>query len=422
MKKAVLLSFVMMSITFNSCGKISSDTDTENDAPKERKDIALTRSQTMLVSSGNALACNMLKMIASENSNSFIFSPLSLEYALAMVNNGAAGETEKQIRSVIGFGDQSAEEINQFYKYLTENLLTVDNTVAMNIANAQVFNTAIGDESKYNKNYKKALTNYYNALFEGYDFARNNSKALSEINSWASEQTEGMINPLLEELDPSSATLLMNAIYFKGSWADKFNSSQTRKEEFTKADGEIIKVDMMNQTSDVSFVSKKGYKAISKPYGNGAFKMTFILPDEGISTAELANSLDRTDLERIIGSANSGDVIIKIPKFETSFTIKLNDMLKSLGMVDAFDGNKADFSSMSSDLSLYISRVFQKARIKVEEKGTEAAAVTVIDMKLTSALPDYNEPRLFYATRPFLYAISEISTGAILFMGQFNGD
>lgn len=412
----------MMTVAFNSCGKISSDNDIENEEPKERKDIALTRSQTQLVSSGNTLACNMLKIIASQHSESFIFSPISLEYALAMVNNGAAGETENQIRDVIGFGDRSVKEVNEFYKYLTENLLNVDNTVAMNIANAQVFNTAIGDESKYNKDYKNALTGYYNALFEGYDFAKDNKKALSAINSWASKQTEGMINPLLDELDPYSATLLMNAIYFKGSWADKFDSSFTRKEDFTKGDGAKTKVDMMNQTSNVSYYFDKNCSAISKTYGNGAFKMTFILPDEGITTAELAKGLDRTALERIIKRKGSEEVIIKIPKFETSFTIELNDMLKSLGMVDAFNPTKADFSSMSSHLSLYISRVLQKARIKVEEKGTEAAAVTVIDMKVTSALPSPSEPPTFYATRPFLYAISEISTGAILFMGQYNGN
>ena len=412
----------MMTVAFNSCGKISSDNDLENEEPKERKDIALTRSQTQLVSSGNTLACNMLKIIASQHSESFIFSPISLEYALAMVNNGAAGETENQIRDVIGFGDKSVKEVNEFYKYLTENLLNVDNTVAMNIANAQVFNTAIGDESKYNKDYKNALTGYYNALFEGYDFAKDNKKALSAINSWASKQTEGMINPLLDELDPYSATLLMNAIYFKGSWADKFDSSFTRKEDFTKGDGAKTKVDMMNQTSNVSYYFDKNCSAISKTYGNGAFKMTFILPDEGITTAELAKGLDRTALERIIKRKGSEEVIIKIPKFETSFTIELNDMLKSLGMVDAFNPTKADFSSMSSHLSLYISRVLQKARIKVEEKGTEAAAVTVIDMKLTSAIPSPGEPLTFYATRPFLYTISEISTGAILFMGQYNGD
>ena len=412
----------MMTVAFNSCGKISSDNDIENEEPKERKDIALTRSQTQLVSSGNTLACNMLKIIASQHSESFIFSPISLEYALAMVNNGAAGETENQIRDVIGFGDRSVKEVNEFYKYLTENLLNVDNTVAMNIANAQVFNTAIGDESKYNKDYKNALTGYYNALFEGYDFAKDNKKALSAINSWASKQTEGMINPLLDELDPYSATLLMNAIYYKGSWADKFDSSFTRKEDFTKGDGAKTKVDMMNQTSNVSYYFDKNCSAISKTYGNGAFKMTFILPDEGITTAELAKGLDRTALERIIKRKGSEEVIIKIPKFETSFTIELNDMLKSLGMVDAFNPTKADFSSMSSHLSLYISRVLQKARIKVEEKGTEAAAVTVIDMKLTSAIPSPGEPLTFYATRPFLYTISEVSTGAILFMGQYNGD
>ena len=201
-----------------------------------------------------------------------------------------------------------------------------------------------------------------------------------------------MINPLLDELDPYSATLLMNAIYFKGSWADKFDSSFTRKEDFTKGDGAKTKVDMMNQTSNVSYYFDKNCSAISKTYGNGAFKMTFILPDEGITTAELAKGLDRTALERIIKRKGSEEVIIKI------------------------------FSSMSSHLSLYISRVLQKARIKVEEKGTEAAAVTVIDMKLTSAIPSPGEPLTFYATRPFLYTISEVSTGAILFMGQYNGD
>ena len=403
----------------SSCEKNDNE-EVEN--PKERTTIALTRSQTMLVGSGNALATNLMKLITSDNEGSFIFSPLSVGYALAMVNNGAKGETEKQIRDVIGFGDNSASDVNEFYKYLTQSLLGVDNTVKMNIANAQVFNTSIGDGAKYKKSYKSALTHYYDALFEGYDFIKDNGKALSAINSWASKQTEGMINPLLDELDPYSATLLMNAIYFKGSWADKFDSSFTRKEDFTKGDGAKTKVDMMNQTSNVSYYFDKNCSAISKTYGNGAFKMTFILPDEGITTAELAKGLDRTALERIIKRKGSEEVIIKIPKFETSFTIELNDMLKSLGMVDAFNPTKADFSSMSSHLSLYISRVLQKARIKVEEKGTEAAAVTVIDMKLTSAIPSPGEPLTFYATRPFLYTISEVSTGAILFMGQYNGD
>lgn len=398
----------------------SCEVNTADDAglkPKERTNITLTKSQTELVSAGNALASDLMKIIASNESKSFIFSPLSVEYALAMVNNGAAGETENQIRSVIGFGDKGVRDVNEFYKYLTESLLAVDNTVAMNIANAQVFNTSISGKSKYKDSYKKALTTYYDALFEGYDFETDNSKALSAINTWASRQTAGMIDPLLDELSPKTATLLMNAIYFKGSWADKFMAENTRKEAFTKTDGKTAKVDMMNQSSEVAYIKMKGFKSISKPYGNGAFRMTFILPDEGKTVAEIAKNLDRNTWETLIGIGGSNEVLIKIPKFETSFMIELNDILKSLGMTDAFDSDKADFSNMSEELKLYISRVFQKARIKVEEKGTEAAAVTVIDMKTSSV-----GPLTFYATRPFLYAISEISTGAILFMGQYNGD
>lgn len=421
MKKILLIALMFTGyIALGSSCEKNDNEEVEN--PKERTTIALTRSQTMLVGSGNALATNLMKLITSDNEGSFIFSPLSVGYALAMVNNGAKGETEKQIRDVIGFGDNSASDVNEFYKYLTQSLLGVDNTVKMNIANAQVFNTFIGDESKYKKSYKSALTNYYDALFEGYDFIKDNGKALSAINSWASKQTEGMINPLLEELSPDSATLLMNAIYFKGSWADKFNASNTRKEQFTMAGGKKIEVDMMNQTSNVSYMAMKGYKVISKPYGNGAFKMTFILPNEGISTAELVKDFDRSTWEVLTKDTGEREVKIKIPKFETSFKLELNDYLKSLGMTDAFLGSKADFSNMSDELSLYISKIFQKARIKVEEKGTEAAAVTVIDMKMTSALPSPSEPPTFYATRPFLYAISEISTGAILFMGQYNGN
>ncbi len=421
MKKILLIALMFTGyIALGSSCEKNDNEEVEN--PKERTTIALTRSQTLLVGSGNALATNLMKLITSDNEGSFIFSPLSVGYALAMVNNGAKGETEKQIRDVIGFGDNSASDVNEFYKYLTQSLLGVDNTVKMNIANAQVFNTSIGDGAKYKKSYKSALTNYYDALFEGYDFIKDNGKALSAINSWASKQTEGMINPLLEELSPDSATLLMNAIYFKGSWADKFNASNTRKEQFTMAGGKKIEVEMMNQTSNVSYRAMKGYKVISKPYGNGAFKMTFILPNEGISTAELVKDFDRSTWEVLTKDTGEREVKIKIPKFETTFKLELNDYLKSLGMTDAFLGSKADFSNMSDELSLYISKIFQKARIKVEEKGTEAAAVTVIDMKVTSALPSPSEPPTFYATRPFLYAISEISTGAILFMGQYNGN
>ena len=206
-------------------------------------------------------------------------------------------------------------------------------------------------------------------------------------------------------------------MYFKGIWASKFDSSKTREEDFSLEDGGSVKVDMMHQESVFACGGNSVCSAICLPYGNQAFRLIILLPDSGKTLDEVASTLDSKGWDAIVAGMNPSEVDVKIPKFETGFRIELNDALKNLGIVSAFDADKADFSEMSPNKAC-IDRVLQKAKIKVDEDGTEAAAVTAVEIKVTSVGP---ASHTFHADHPFLYAITEYSTGSIFFIGQYTG-
>lgn len=396
-----------------SCAVASTEGENETN---ERENIVLTKAQSAMVSTGNEFSVKLLRAVC-QSDTSVIFSPMSVQYALAMLDNGAAGNTQKQISDALGFEENDIEKINDYYYLLSSSLLSVDKTTAINIANCFVYNTAY--DSVFGgilPSFSNALKDNYGAEVSGYDFGRDNATALRAINSWASKQTNGMINPLLDEVDSDAFSYLMNAIYFKGKWVDKFDKSSTRKQDFTLESGGKTSVDMMHRSGDMGYFSGEGFNAVSLPYGNGAFRMTVVLPDKGKTCTDVAAALDAGSWRKL-ASASTANVILSLPKFETSSTLELNDIMRSFGMTDMFT-TAADFSNLSEG-PLHVSRVFQKARIKTDEDGSEAAAVTVIEMKLTSAGPG-NEI-YFTADRPFLYSISEVSTGAILFMGQYAG-
>ncbi|MBR5703431.1 MAG: serpin family protein [Bacteroidales bacterium] len=385
--------------------------------PIERKDIALTKAQQGLVQAGNDFAFNLYRQVLKQQESSFMVSPLSIEYALSMLCNGAVGTTQAEILTLLGYEAGQMEAVNSFCKYLTDALYKVDNTVKINIANALIANTAM---ARLKEGYISTLVTYYDALAKGFNFSTENAAALSYINNWAKEQTNGMIPKLLDDLSPSTYAMLMNAIYFKGIWSEavKFDAKNTKAEKFTREDKTETSVDYMNKQAEMGYAVADGHRMVGLPYGNGAYQMVILLPDEGNKLSNVAASVTGGTF-RLLKLTNT-TVKLKLPKFETENTIQLNEILRALGMQLAFTDD-ANFSAMAED-PLLVSRVFQKAKIKVDEKGSEAAAVTVIDMKETSVGPG-SEPVIpeFYATRPFMYLIREISTGAILFMGKYDG-
>ncbi|MBR5924348.1 MAG: serpin family protein [Bacteroidales bacterium] len=397
-----------------SCNKANSDDN--NTTPIERKDIALTKAQQGLVQAGNTFAFNLYRQVLKQQESSFMVSPLSIEYALSMLCNGAAGTTQTEILNLLGYSAGQMADVNEFCKYLTKALYEVDNTVTLNIANALIANTAL---AHLKKDYISTLTNYYDALAKGFNFGSENAAALSYINDWASKQTKGMITKLLDDLDPTTYALLMNAIYFKGIWCEniKFDARDTKADKFTREDETEAKVDYMNKQAEMLYRAEDGFQMVGLSYGNSAYQMVVLLPDKGKKLSDMAAALTGDSFRSMRMSSRT--VKLKLPKFETENKIDLNEILGALGMKLAFTGG-ADFSAMAED-PLYVSRVFQKAKIKVDEKGSEAAAVTVIDMKESAYYPGAEVIPEFYATRPFMYLIREISTGAILFMGKYDG-
>ena len=392
----------------------------DNIVPVERHDIKLTVGQEKLVDKGNTFALNLFKEVLSREEGSFMVSPLSVEYALAMLCNGAAGNTRDEIIKLLDFGDYQIDVVNDFYGYLTKELYGADNTVLLNLANAMVFNTQY---TGIRNSYISGLENYYDALVKGFDFSKDNQVALSYINSWADEQTYGMIPELIGDLDPSSYLVLMNALYFKGNWNSKneFKESDTAVGNFSAANGKNNKVKYMYQESTIPYGFNNYLQMVSLCYGNGAYAMDLMVPHENVSLEEALSSLSSSAYPRSL----RGDwfVKIKLPVFDTeSDKIELKDALMNMGVKDAFDRNRADFSPMTEN-KVWVSEIFQKSKIKVNEKGSEAAAVTVMMMAGSPGL-EFTPPPVpeVYATRPFIYVIRETSTDAILFMGVYKGE
>lgn len=415
MRKQLLLqtlfwASIAIVLAVASCSKIQDDDAVVNN---ERHNIVLTKAQTELVSVNNRFAMELANAVAAVNDKDFVISPLSVYYDLSMLCNGAVGETQEEILNVLGYDADKLDEVNEFCKYLYAELLSVDKTATLSMANAFVYNSAIIEAKE---GYKTTLVNYYDALIKGFDFNRENGEALSFVNNWSKEETQGMIPQLFDRLDPEILTILMNAVCFNGKWANGgFKKSNTKKEIFTKEGGQEKKIEMMNTEAEMFVYGNESYGEVQIPYGNGGFAMNIILPVNG-KTVE-----DVIPICRSFSQVLKRTVQLKMPKFETVVHTDLIPILKSLGIKSAFTPS-ADFG-MITDVPMMIGEFFQKSRVEVDEKGTKAAAVTVATTVLGASLGwEDPGPLRFYADRPFIYQIVETSTGAILFMGVFRGE
>ena len=393
------------------------DNDTKETKDNEYKSITLTRAEEKLVNGNNDFAFNVFRKTVLEvydGNKSVVMSPLSITYALGMLNNGAAGETRKQICEVLGFADTEVDSINSFcHKMLTESP-TLDKLTKVLIANTIFMN------SKYeiNTQFKQLAHDYYDAEPETRDFK--DGKTLDVINQWASDHTENMIQKVLsdDEFKVNAASYLLNAIYFKGAWAEKFNKNSTMNGTFHTPTGDT-QVPMMHQTNDFGYTETNDCQILKLPYGNSAYSMTIILPQEGKTIDHVLASLNSKSWQQNRWMRTC-EVDVKLPRFETKADINLKMVMSILGMPRAFDSYLAEFPNFCN-IPTYIEMMKQVARIKLDEEGTEAAAVTAIGMMETTAVAPPRRVE-FHATRPFLYVISEESTGTVFFIGQYMGD
>lgn len=370
---------------------------------------ALSTGEKALIQAGNRFAVGLLGQVHKSAPDSTVFlSPLSASMALGMTMNGAAGSTLDQMRSTLGFGQMSMADINTSYHDLIALLRSLDRKVDVRVANALFHRTGFTMETPFLNTAKSA----FDAQIQGLDF--NNPAAVETINGWVKTATGGRIDKIVDPpIDPLTVAFLMNAIYFKGDWTQQFDAKETQSAAFA-APGGSRTVRLMHLEEKLPFRAGNGWVAADVPYGGEAWSMTVAVPAAGKGldavVADLASILDPA------ATWPKQEVSLFLPKFELEWERVLNDDLKALGMVDAFDPNRADFTAMyraARDVQLHVKKVKQKTFLAVDEKGTEAAAVTSVEIGVTSA----PLVQIVRADRPFLLAIRERLSGTVLFAG-----
>ena len=397
-------------VSDNKSNDMTSMTTEEDDIDPEF--MVLSDAQYDLVKRNNQFALNLFSEVKGLGSS--VISPMSVTYLMAMLANGAEASTREEIMATIGAKDFDINEMNAFYAYLMQRAKTADKHTTLNIANY----IALNKEFQLKKKYASTIADSYKGAVEALDF--NNPESTKRINGWCSEHTDNMIPSIIDQVEPSAVAYIMNAIYFNGTWADKFDKNNTKKEQFNGYTRDIKYVDMMHRNAKYYYTSNDVYSAVTLPYGSGTYSMTVILPNEGKFIPDVTKALDAKSIASLRSNMDECIVDLKLPRFTTEMKLSLKDIIAKLGAPSMFDASRADFSSFANG-NVYVSEMLQKAKIEVSEEGTKAAAVTMGMVKLTSIRPD--EPRRvdFHCDHPFIYMIQDNYTGAILFMGQFTG-
>ena len=372
-----------------------------------------------LVAGNNTFAINLYEALHSQDGN-LVFSPYSISLALAMTYAGARNETESQMAKAMQFNlpqDQLHPAFNALDLALANEGKAQGNNgqpMQLNIANT------IWAEQTYSfqQAYLDLISKNYGAGIQLADFIKNFDPVRLQINSWVSNQTKNKINDLLGPGSVNSQTrmVLVNAIYFKADWAVPFNANNTSDSTFNLLDGSQSQVKMMNNSElTLNYVKGDRYQAVELPYSGNTAAMDIIMPDAG-NFQNYESTLNAQNLNSIFSSMQSTPIALGLPKFTFTTNFSLSDQLKSLGMTDAFDSNKADFSGMTGNHDLFISDVIHKAFVAVDEKGTEAAAATAVIMQAMS-MPVQQRVHLVI-DHPFIFIIRDLKSGQILFVGR----
>ena len=424
--KAMMKTFALMGMTamvLSACRSARVEKAAENGnanwSVNEEVDesfLILSDAQHEMVNNNNSFAFSLYNKTMGMNSR--VVSPLSVTYLMSMLANGADGETQQQILSTLGWAGEgiqqpSLQDINDYSRMLIEKTARLDKAVTVEIANY----VAVNKEFKLNSKFQKSVERDYKAGVESLNFT--SPSTLKRINDWCNDRTHGMIPSIINEVDPDAVSYLMNAIYFNGTWKDKFSKEETKQEMFRGYTRDIQYVDMMHRHGEYFYADGDGYSAVSIPYGNGAFRMTVILPSEGSFLRDVMASMDGGKFQELQRSMEKCNVDLKIPRFTTEVDLPLNDIISALGAPLIFSP-QADFSQFARG-DFYVSKMFQKAKIEVSEEGTKAAAVTAAIMMMSAVRPEKKRNVVFHADSPFAYIISENSTGSIYFMGQYTG-
>ena len=381
----------------------------EKETPEEIKTyepIMLTSAQMQKVESDNKFSFQMFKEVSKIGEENIFFSPLSSNIALGMLYNGTDGDTRTELADVMGLGDLSELEINEYYQKMIQALLSIDPATDISIANSIWYREGFPIKQPFidlNKN-------YFDAEVAALDFSKSDSRDI--INNWCAEKTNNKIKTIIDApISAETVMFLINALYFKSQWKFQFDKKETSEVTFYKRNHKQETVKMMTQQSvTLPYYRDDSLSCVEIPYGNEAFSMVAFLPSSDKSIDELIAYLDEKTWSNISTNMYETEITLGLPRFKVECDMDLNSPLQSAGINKIFVGELGNIS----DVELVVSKVKQKTFIEVNEKGTEAAAVTSIQVEMTSVSDSYS----FYANRPFLYMIKEKSTGAILFIGR----
>ncbi|MDP3775044.1 MAG: serpin family protein [Gemmatimonadales bacterium] len=371
----------------------------------------LTVAEGRLVATDNRFALKLFRQVAAEGdpSENLFISPLSIAMALGMTLNGAAGTTYDSMRLALELGSLTPAEINQSYRSLIELLRGLDPGVDFTLANSIWYR----EEYTFEPAFLDTNRVYFDARIQGLDFAA--PSAPGTIDAWVSEQTRGRIASIAPNpLPPDAIMFLINAVYFKGDWTERFERARTQDAPFRRRDGSTTTVRMMSHAGEVQVgLAREGsVQVLDLPYAGGAFSMTIAMPDDPAAIDSLVANLTLDQWGGWIGALDSAEILVSMPKFVLTSDLTLNGALSALGMGVAFSPQDADFSRMLGSRGPYITNVKHKTFVDVNEEGTEAAAVTSVGIGVTSA------PQAIIVARPFVFVIRERFSGTILFIGK----
>ncbi len=353
-----------------------------------------------------AFAWKLMQETMADDGNVLI-SPSSVYLALAMTLNGADTDTLTAMKNALMAQGLTDDQINQG----SRNWI-------INNSHYEDFDLKIANSIWIREGYPVAPAflqvnaDFFAAAARQLDFSQ--PSAADTINGWINDKTEGKIEEVIDEIDPSTVMFLINAIYFLADWQDPFDGQETRDNAFQTPDGQVI-TKFMNRLADWQFVENDSASGVILPYKGGRFAMVALLPDDAMSARDLAGGMTAESFTALLASSSTQNGLVSLPKFETEYENSLKDALTALGMGVAFGGG-ADLSRMtaSGDKGLFIGDVIHKTFIRVDEEGTEAAAVTVVEI-LESAMPMPDQSLVF--DRPFVYGIVDLETGVPLFLG-----
>lgn len=408
----LLLPFLLLLLSAGSCDLLGTGDDPGPSGPIVLRTLSTQEKQ--LVQGSNDFSFRLLKALAARDTTaSFFASPLSVSMAFGMALNGAGSDSEtyRQIRDLFGHDGLTNAQINAAARDLIKALVDLDPKVALTIANSIWIRQGFEVQSAF----LEANRDFYLAEVRSLDFS--DPGAPGVINAWIDEKTKGLIKKMIDSISDQTVLYLINAIHFKADWQIAFDPKKTQEVPFTLADGSTVNRPLMQREDTLSYVQDQQWTAVDLAYGGQAFSFLAIQPNDPADLDASATEFTQQDYQSIVEGLERRSIPVHLPKFELDHEIKqFSALLQDLGLTAPFAAGEADFSRINASQPLHISDVLHRAVITLDEKGTEAAAVTVIEIRVTSVGP------MVVFDRPFLFFIRERTSGTILFMGRYSGN